>query len=543
MSTPFRPIEIPPGVVAKPTKQMNSTAWSEVNLMRWVEGQLSPVGGQSSYSYTFASRCRRIHGWYDLNRIYRIAYLCEQHLYVDQGGVLTDISPNAALASVAYNTGNYNVGVYSGTAGSGIAPPSFGVGGYGDDIYNLGTYGTPRAETDNVQIDQIPSAFSLDNFGAILYAMTSPDGRLLKWDPAVGGVAIEQAADSGRGPVPRGRCFVVTNERFIMVFGAVDATNGGGPNRFAWCDQENPGAWDYTNVISMAGYLDIEPSSPIICAVTTRTGPLFWTGKKAYASRFLGMPYIYNYSELTDGTVPWSPQSVVMTSSMVIWMSEQGMFSYDGTSILPVKCAVRSWIDDLIRIPLTHVAVREQSCMVHVANFNEVWWFFPEDGQPHNTRAAIYSFRDGWWSQGKMARSAGITSSYTAHTIMADGLVAYQHEASNVYWAETFDLNLTSGARLITVKQLIPDVLGDVANLRYSLAYKMSRSVMADLNGEPIPVQEKWTPPRPVNTRNGYVDMRTTGRDIRLKIELAGPLVKPVTVGSHLIDVVVRGDR
>ena len=66
---------------------------------------------------------------------------------------------------------------------------------------------------------------------------------------------------------------------------------------------------------------------------------------------------------------------------------------------------------------------------------------------------------------GPDGRTAGITSSYTAHTIMADDLVAFQHEVPYAYpanvplpWAETYDLNLNSGAFLTTVKQLIPDI-------------------------------------------------------------------------------------
>jgi hypothetical protein len=90
---------------------------------------------------------------------------------------------------------------------------------------------------------------------------------------------------------------------------------------------------------------------------------------------------------------------------------------------------------------------------------------------------------------------------------------------------------------------LIPDVGGDVTNLRYSLFYKNSRSVMPDPNGAPIPVVEAQTAPRTVNTSNGFVDLRTTGRDIRMRISLAGPQINPVTVGQHLIDVAVRGDR
>ena len=81
------------------------------------------------------------------------------------------------------------------------------------------------------------------------------------------------------------------------------------------------------------------------------------------------------------------------------------MFSFDGTSIAPVACMVRPWVDDDIDL----LNVREQACVVHVGNFNEVWWFFPQNGQPYNTRAIIYSYKEGWWSQGQMARSAGIT--------------------------------------------------------------------------------------------------------------------------------------
>jgi hypothetical protein len=532
MSTQFRPLEIPAGVVAKATKQQRSTNWAEVNLMRWVEGQMSPVGGQSQFNFTFASRCKKIHGWFDRNSVYHVAYLCEANLYVVTGGALIDISPTPPL----------------------VSPTPVGSGGYGDGIYNSADpYGRPPHIETIQALDKVPSWYSLDNFGSILYAMTSADGRLLKWDPAVGGAASVQVADSGRGPVPLGRGFVVTNERYIMVFGtASDGTvDGGKPNRFAWCDQENPGAWDYVSVTSQAGFLDIEPASPIITASSTRNGIIFFTAKKAYNSVYLGMPYIYNYTELGSNCTPWSPQSITPTASMIIWMSKQGMFSFDGTSILPMNCLVRPWIDD----DIDDLEVREQACMVHVGDFNEVWWFFPQNGFTKNSRCTIYSYKEGWWSMGRMARTAGIASSYTAHTIMADDLVAYQHEVPYAYpanvplpWAETYDLNLNSGAKLTTVKQLIPDIDGAVANVLYSLFYRTSRSLALDANGNIIPAPEQQTPPKQVRS-NGYVDFRVTARDIRLRIEIGAPPgqprppVYPVTVGQHLIDSVPRGDR
>ena len=170
--------------------------------------------------------------------------------------------------------------------------------------------------------------------------------------------------------------------------------------------------------------------------------------------------------------------------------------------------------------------------IVHVADFNEVWWFFPQDGQTKNTRCIIYSYKEGWWSQGLMARTAGITSSYTAHTIMADDTVAYQHEVPNAYpanvplpWAETYDLNLNSGSRLTTLKQLIPDVQGAIQNLLYSVFYRISRSVALDASGNLISAPELQTVPQLVRN-NGYVDFRVTARDFRLRIYIEVPPVR-----------------
>ena len=609
MSTGFKPIEIPPGVVAMPTKKMRSSNWAEVNLMRWREQQLRPMGGQARMSntslgyeqYQFASVCKLIHGWYNLKGDqYYIAYLCEANLYVDAGGFLTDITPSDGIVAPAGLVGGFGEGLYSENvliaaaapwsagdtiitmyianpgsvlAGHGVyntsTKQSVGVvsdytgdtltlvngaitGGNTGDVLDFDWYGKQRAIPASVAVDKIPDSYSLDNFGSILYAMTSGDGRLLMWDPSVGGPAVIQPADSGRGPVPKGRCFVVTQDRFIQIFATTqDGTvEGGKVNRFAWCDQENPGAWDYENVVSQAGFFDIEPASPIITANASRTGTLVWTGKKVYVSQFLGSPYIYNCVELADGTTPWSSQSVATTSSMILWMTEQGPYSYDGTNILPVKCMVRPWVDD----SFDPISVRELSFACHLAEFSEWWWFFPTLNSPFNTRAIVYNYNEGWWTQAQLSRSAGFTSSYTSHPIFADDYVAIQHEIFQATsyvnismpvvlpFAETFDLNL--GDKLMSVKQLIPDVealdptdanaaMQAISNLRYSLFYRNSRSLGApELQSPPVPVSQ-----------NGYVDLRTTGRDIRLRIDVASTTVQPFTLGQHLIDAVARGDR
>jgi hypothetical protein len=542
----FRPLVIPPGVVSHATKKMGSANYAEVNMVRWQNDQLSPIGGQTKYNFQFASKCKAITGWFDLAQTYHVAYLCESNLYVDTGGSLLDITPPDMVVPTPPTVGGYGDGLYS--PGDPLNPDP--------DTYPDELYGTPRVLGSDVAIDRLPDVYSLTNFGAELLAMTSADGRLLYWNPAdPPGTLAQEVQPKAGSVVPHGRCFVVTSERFVQIFGSYldgteDGVNGGGFRRFAWCEQEDFTNWSYTDLTTQCGFDDIEPASPIVCAMSTRTGTLFWTGKKCYRSRYLGAPYIYNYEELSDNCTPWSPQSMVNTSSMALWMSQQGPYSYDGTSVLPVQCAVRAWIDKDIDL----LQARQQSAAVHVENFNEFWWLYPQNGQGGNTRAAIFNYRDGWWSQARIQRSAGVTSSYTSHTIMANDRVSYEHENGFVYndcelpWVETFDLYLDAGFHLTTVKQLIPDIEGAISNVAYSLFYRNSRS---------LGLPEQQTTPRIVRP-DGYVDLRTTGRDIRLRIDLATPAgtiidhvtntqsdgsVRPVTVGQHLIDSVPRGDR
>ena len=177
----------------------------------------------------------------------------------------------------------------------GITPPTPpSVGGYGDGLYNDGppnTYGTARTIGSDAAIDRLPDAFSLQNFGAVLLAMTSADGRLLHWDPASApGTLATVVAPGPSSTVPHGRCFVVTPERFVQVFGSyIDGTpsDGGSFRRFAWCEQEDYTNWNYLDVTTQAGFIDIEPASPIICAISTRTGTLFLDCQKMLSFQVL----------------------------------------------------------------------------------------------------------------------------------------------------------------------------------------------------------------------------------------------------------------
>lgn len=500
------PLELPPGVVDAPTKASNSASWVETQLIRWKNGKLLPIGGweQLTYSMGFASRCRYIHEWFDLDGVRRVAYLCEGHCYVDTGGVIADISPTVPIVLP------YTDDVF--------------VGGYGDDLYSFGTYGTARPSV--VKTKPVTPCYKLDNWGEQLLAMTSADGRLLMWDPSVPATLLAAVANA---PL-NNRTFQVTPERHVILF-----SMGGVYNAFGWCDQENITNWLFADVSSKAGFYNITPSSPMIECEVAPDGILFHTVKDTFIIRFVGLPYVYNYERLTGVTTPMSAASIRNTAVGVIWYAENGFWQYNGGNVIPLPSPLTTLIDE--DVDLTWI--RYEAAMVDVASFSELWLFYPSNGSRYNDRYVLYNYREGWWANGKMSRSCGFSSSYTSYPIMSDGTNAFYHEKTNTYsgvdelpFAETHVINLASGAGMITVQQLIPDVEGNPDDLRFNFYYKNERS-----RG-----QEKVSPLKSIRD-NGYVDIRVTGRDFRMRIQSINPTLEPWTVGQNLIEVTPRGKR
>lgn len=497
------PIEIPPGIVTKATKVSMSSNWRDGNLIRWKDDRLTPVGGWEEIDYgegAFESRIRAVHTWSDNTGNKYVAYLCEAHLYVDIGGELSDVSPVDP-----------------------IVPPYSDVtaGGYGDYLYSYDTYGTPRPEVERERT--VSPCYTLDNWGETLLAMTSPDGRLLQWDPSA---PTDPALAVVDAPVAN-RTFVVTPERFVMVFG-----KGGDARKFGWSQQEDINNWTIASVTSKAGEYDVEPAAPILSAKVCRDGVLMFTTVKAYLIRFVGLPYIYSYEPLIDGCIPISTASLIATGAGVIWPSESNFWMYDGGTIIPIDCPI--W--DTINISLTYG--RYEAAGVNVSSLSELWWFYPSTDERFADQYVIYNYAKGWWSRGKLSRSCGVSSAYDTYPIMCVDTRAFRHESGLVYpdapelpFAETFNLNLQSGSRMVTIDQMIPNVEGDVSDVRISFLKTDDRSRGVEV-----------ATPKKMIRANGWLDVRETGRDFRMRITSETATAR-WTSGQHLIGLIGRGSK
>lgn len=499
-------ISFPIGVVASPTKSSRTGSWAAAHLMRWDGGKLRPCEGWSAFDYgAFASKVRAIHSWLTLTGLKYTAFLCESHCYVDRGdGILFDVSPDVP-----------------------ITPPDSNMeaGGYGDNVYSFGDYGTPRPDREVVGL--VPGGYYVDNWGANLVVMTSVDGRLLQLDTSNPANKLTVVAGAPTG----NRSFVVTKQRHVMVFDA-----GGVTGRFAWCSQEDINDWSYADVTKTAGFYDIQPLSPIVTAWRAGDEVCFWTADSTmYVVRYLGVPYVYNYNAIASGVTPVSPQSVARVSNGIIWASSGGFWKYDQSVIDSIPCPVWSWITD----DSDAARARFTSAMVPIPTKGEVWWFFPSADATQNDRCAILNYNEGWWSQANIGRTCGFGASYVSRPVMSDGAKVYEHENGNYYggaekpWATTFTMNVGSGTLLSTIAPSMPDLEGPTSGLSFRLDYRIQRNDEAPVfNTGDMAVGP-----------DGRVPFRVTGRDFRLTVKQTGDGIGPWTFGDLLLNVIGRGTQ
>lgn len=501
----FESLELIPGVVATPTKHSKSLNWSDANYIRWVAGKLQPVGGweQTTIPAT-ASPIRKWFDWADNDRNRWVAMLCDSHAYVMSRGMVYDITPEGGMASPS---------------------ASFLAGGYGDDIYNYDDYGTPRPATLSPAI--LGGVFSLMNWGEDLLFMTSFDGKLYRWSPQTPTDAAELVAAA---PTDN-RGFVVTPERHVILFD-YDANQG----QFAWCDQEDLDNWEFADTTSKAGFLPVYPVASHVASVPFMGRTLAFTTLNAYTINHVGLPFVYGFDLVGEHNIPVSDRAIFTTPAGPIWMAEGGFWLFNGVSIQPIECPLWNWIESQIDNLMARFLVHT----VHIENRSELWFFFPSTNAQNqkNDRYVIYNYKENWWSNGRLSRSSGLSSSYLSYPLMADDIKVFQHEYGNTYqgvtefpWIESFTFSEPRGGGDLTFRQLQPDMEGDFQSVRFSLTYRNK------LSGG----QTFVTPDR--QCLGGYVSFLQTGKEFRLKIKVTENSARQWTLGNSGVDMTTRGVR
>lgn len=499
-------IKFPPGVNRGATPVEVPNAWWESNLVRWNNGIMAPIGGWTQVTFSsggpVVGTIRQVHRWVATDGVSRIGILTESKIYVLEGTDLLDITPTD------------------------FVPAGGSVGGYGDDVYNFGTYGTARPNNNRVRT--VGPWYSLDSWGQTLLIMSSWDGRLLQWDPSVRPV-IKAAAVVGAPISNRG--FVVTQQKTVILFGI-----GGQFNRFGWCSIDNILDWNFASTTNTAGFFDVEPAGFMQGAVVTKMGIIFGTVVGTYAIQFTGLPNVYSYNLIARDISPITAASMVQASGQAFWYSDGSFWMTDGNLVTPMPCSLLDWLLDNINNSGAYQVMHG----VNISSYPEIYWFFPSTGQTECDRYIMYNYADKTWAMGYLARSAGCPSTIVDRPVMANGTKLYFHESGNVYpdaavlpYVMSSRIDLGQKDNIITINKVISDLQDPDNDLILNVMGVFDRN---DDRTPPIVKQA-------VFRSDGKYDIRITARDIYFQIIQPVEEVARWSFGSVSVSYTNRGRR
>jgi len=473
---PLVPLDIPAGVYRNGTEYESKGRWFDTNLVRWREGRLEPVGGWLKFDETaLDGAARGILSWRANDSAKYIAIGTHTKLYASQGGSMYDITP------VGYTTGRED-------SVAGL--------GYGISVYNDSDYGTSR----NTALITSATTWSLDNWGEYLVACASSDGVVYEWQLGL----LSPAAVVANAPVDNVG-IVVTNERHLVCLGA-----GGNKRKVQWSDAEDNTDWT-PSADNLAGDLTLETSGRIRNARRVGNDILIWTDVDCHLMRYLGPPYVYGIERIGNACGIIGPNAVCVSGNTAVWLSDSGFWIYDGT-IKPLQC------DALIDVTDNLNSVQGAKVYGgHNSKFGEMWFFYTSDDSVENDKYIAWNYRLNHWMVGSLSRTCWEDQGAFIDPIAVDdSSFIYSHEngwtndgatrVSEVY-AVSGPIELGQGDRFAVVDRLIADDYENLPSLKVTIGTKSTPEGSYDDNEYSI------------NEADGYIDVRLTARQMRVKLE------------------------
>lgn len=469
---PLIPLQIPRGQYRNGTDYMAQGRWRDINLVRWHDDVLRPVGGwRQRQEVDIGGLARSIIAWEDNSSNRHIAAGTDQYLYaINAGGDVTDITP------AAFTQGLIDAGINT---------------GFGGSFYGKEEYGLPRADAGQV----IPATvWSLDNWGEYLLAMSPADGKLYEWDLNTS----NNAAQVSNAPTDCSG-FMVTEERFVACFGA-----GGVSRKVQWSDQEDNTTWTPA-ATNQAGDIELQTNGVILAGIRTRGQSLILTTEDAHTMTYQGPPFVYGFERVGTSCGLVGAKAVASVDAGVFWMGRRSFYVYSGGRVTEIPCEVGDYVfSDMNKDQISKV-----SSVVNSA-WNEIWWFYPSANSLECDRYVAYDYAENIWMTGAMDRTAGVDRGVFRYPmfIASDGTL-YEHEVGYNYdsstpFAETGPIAIGAGDNIMNVVELIPDekTQGDV-NAKFKTRYY------------PNAEEREYGP----FTMSNPTSVRFQGRQVRMRVE------------------------
>lgn len=492
---PLVELTLPPGVHRHGTDMGSENRWRDVNLVRWRDGSMRPVGGwvERLPEASLAAPARGAHAWVNNlgDRFLALGTFEKLHI-ISNDTDLTDITPAGLSAGNVDAAANY---------------------GYGGGAYGAEAYGVRRVTSSGTLLP--PTNWSLDNWGENLVACSDGDTGIYEW-VYTSGTSAQPIANA-----PTATSIIVTAERFLF---ALAADNN--PRLVRWCDREDNTVWTPT-AINEAGDIELQTPGQILCAVRVRGRTLILTNIDAHVASYQGPPTVYGFERVGDACGAVSRNAAVPVNEGAMWMGCNNFLYYDGSSVTEVPCEVHDHV--YADINATQYG---KVFGVHNQAFGEVWWFYPSGGSGENDRYVAYNYHANHWLIGELDRTAGVSPGVWQRPLwVSAGGGVYDHELGTshgglVPYAESGPINIDTGEVVARATELIPDerTQGDVQ------AYFRTRF-------HPNDVERTYGP----YAMSNPTSVRFTGRQLRMRVE--GAAVGDWRVGTMRLDIRPGGRR
>ena len=479
---PLIPLNIPKGQYANGTEYQSLGRWRDVNLVRWHEDALRPVGGwrpraQSDNTPVTASGVvRGVHTWIDNDGERYAAFGSHDTLTAMlESSVTADVTP------AALTTGRVDATINTG----------WGAGGWG-----LFGWGVARPDLGSILR---ATTWSLDNWGEELIACSSDDGVIYSWDLITG----TPAAPVAGAPTGCTAAFV-TEERFLVALAADYSVSQTSSKRVAWSDREDYNTWTAA-ATNEAGDIELQTSGTILAAVKTRGQSLILTDQDAHSMTYSGPPFVFGFQRVGTACGMISAGAYASVDAGVIWMGRRNFYIYSGGQVQEIPCEVA----DLVFSNINYDQASKVQAMVN-SQWNEIWWVYQSQDASECDKYVAYDYVENIWTTGSIDRTAGVDRGVfrLPFLVKSDGVV-YEHEVGFEYdgiapFAETGPIAIGTGEQQISVTSVIPD---EKTQGQVDLKFK-SRLY-------PNATETEHGPFSPANPTS----VRFQGRQIRMRVE------------------------
>ena len=422
--------------------------------------------------------------------------------------------------------------------------------GWGAGFWSRGTWGS---EAGNPITSSQIALWSHDNFGEDLL-INQRGGPIYLWDTSDGtsSRAVELADLPGASdpPAQANQVMVSDRDRHVIAFGATP--QGGSeldPMLIRFSDQENPAEWTAA-ATNTAGDLVLGSGSEIVVAVETRQQTLVLTDTAAYSMQFLGPPFTFGATRLSDNISIISPTAATSVDDLVLWMGAEEFFIYDGT-IKPLPCPVKDFVFET----LDETEPFKVTAGSNTA-FGEIWWFYPCSISSECDRYVVYNYQQNIWYTGTLRRDAWLDRASQNKPVAAGaGGYLYFHEVGSDdgstnppsplgAFIESSPIDIGDGNEFSFITRILPDV-----DFRQSSSSSPTVTMTLDAYnypGQGVRSTDGGNVVRsasaPVDIYTDKVDVRLRGRAVSLRIE-SDSLGTAWRSGANRVDIKPDGRR